>query len=776
MSSLSITSILERLSVKSLDRDFKWMAMEDMYGELNNTVVRLEPGLETRVCESLLSQLLSPAVELQDLALKCISRAVLVFRAETLSNLCVELTSQLLQHCTVTTPNGTTTDTCLAIVANDRDTVDHSTRVASALSRALQCVFKDTRGADWVVDLAVKKALTGLLDALEAELSKSSSSASDPRASFILDVLDSLFRAHGGAVEWAHAAAVTRLAPLTSSADKERTRKANECLASLAPALSAESRKSLIKALLSDFKVYSAKRDSTSSVNVLRSLCGIVRTCGPLLNDDLSDIVQCILAVCQASFENDKNCELLEHCFITLERLIHSCPDRIIPLFPEMLGPILQSIGYDPNVVEYTACHSDQAMSEAGESDSWGEEGASCSEGDGVSESGEESECEDIESEADMGDDEDQSWKVRRASVKCILTMLSTIHNSRSGKYKNFYKRITDTFYKEVVPVLISRFSEREEKIKLDIFAAFVEVLRQADDNNILLDHTAFSRDVFSKLGCGFQHKSAAIRTSSLNLAKSTIKICGIAEDDRNFLCEYSLIRHLKVPDRVTDARTRVSALQCFIVLLEKTHTFLDVLDVEGLWHCSTILLLCEQSDVIIHALQVIQKLHEYHSRSDNALPEPSSMDCCVDIGSACSNMLQEDNMEQIVINSVLSCLVTLANTPTVSVWIFKTLAHLLPLDNKQTRILTVKLIREILINTDRDGDEKSDSNVAIPDEFITYIPSFLRQASDSLKEASVSCLCAMVDFGVKKITQADVIGPILEDVWRLLRAPDDST
>eukprot|EP01083_Nonionella_stella_P083252 230125_1 len=415
-------------------------------------------------------------------------------------------------------------------------------------------------------------------------------------------------------------------------------------------------------------------------------------------------------------------------------------------------------------------------MSEAGESDSWGEEGASCSEGDGVSESGEESECEDIESEADMGDDEDQSWKVRRASVKCILTMLSTIHNSRSGKYKNFYKRITDTFYKEVVPVLISRFSEREEKIKLDVFDAFVEVLRQADDNNILLDHTAFSRDVFSKLGCGFQHKSAAIRTSSLNLAKSTIKICGIAEVDRNFLCEYSLTRHLKVPDRVTDARTRVSALQCFIVLLEKTHTFLDVLDVEGLWHCSTILLLCEQSDVIIHALQVIQKLHEYHSRSDNALPEPSSMTCCVDIGNACSKLLQEDNMEQIIINAVLSCLVTLANTPTVSVWIFKTLAHLLPLDNKQTRILTVKLIREILINTDRDGDEKSDSNVAIPDEFITYIPSFLRQASDSLKEASVSCLCVMVDFGVEEIIQAHVIGPILEDVWRLLRAPDDST
>uniref|UniRef100_A0A453JP06 Cullin-associated NEDD8-dissociated protein 1 n=1 Tax=Aegilops tauschii subsp. strangulata TaxID=200361 RepID=A0A453JP06_AEGTS len=64
-------------------------------------------------------------------------------------------------------------------------------------------------------------------------------------------------------------------------------------------------------------------------------------------------------------------------------------------------------------------------------------------------------------------DDEDASWKVRRASAKC----LSAIIVSRP--------QMLSKMYQEACPKLIDRFREREENVKMDIFNTFIELLRQ---------------------------------------------------------------------------------------------------------------------------------------------------------------------------------------------------------------------------------------------------------------------------------------------------------
>ena len=59
------------------------------------------------------------------------------------------------------------------------------------------------------------------------------------------------------------------------------------------------------------------------------------------------------------------------------------------------------------------------------------------------------------------------SWKIRRAAAKCLDAIIGTRHE------------LLTSFYDEVSPVLISRFKEREETVKSDIFNVYITMLHQ---------------------------------------------------------------------------------------------------------------------------------------------------------------------------------------------------------------------------------------------------------------------------------------------------------
>lgn len=71
------------------------------------------------------------------------------------------------------------------------------------------------------------------------------------------------------------------------------------------------------------------------------------------------------------------------------------------------------------------------------------------------------------ESEDEYSDDDDMSWKVRRAAAKCIAALIS----SRPDLLPDFHRTLA--------PVLIRRFKEREENVKADVFTAYIVLLRQ---------------------------------------------------------------------------------------------------------------------------------------------------------------------------------------------------------------------------------------------------------------------------------------------------------
>ena len=94
-----------------------------------------------------------------------IGRVVTVFRPETISNLCVNLITKLLEF-----PDKTHESVNFIPSNNDIDSMEANERTIGSLSRALQLVFQHMSDVRWSEDDAVRKSITRLLDALEAEL------------------------------------------------------------------------------------------------------------------------------------------------------------------------------------------------------------------------------------------------------------------------------------------------------------------------------------------------------------------------------------------------------------------------------------------------------------------------------------------------------------------------------------------------------------------------------------------------------------------------------
>ena len=70
-------------------------------------------------------------------------------------------------------------------------------------------------------------------------------------------------------------------------------------------------------------------------------------------------------------------------------------------------------------------------------------------------------------SDEEYSDDEDVSWKVRRAAAKCLQAIIES------------YPDLLKDIYSKAASALIGRFKEREENVKSDIFQTFVELVKQ---------------------------------------------------------------------------------------------------------------------------------------------------------------------------------------------------------------------------------------------------------------------------------------------------------
>ena len=153
--------------------------------------------------------------------------------------------------------------------------------------------------------------------------------------------------------------------------------------------------------------------------------------------------------------------EVREAGLVALEGFLASCSNAMRIFTNEAINLALQYVVYDPNT---TNEEDDEEMD--------GIEGGSDEE-PGADEVDEEEE-EDYEEDAAMSDDDDASWKVRRCAAKALYAIISTRSNGDLLDNGILYDRIA--------PVLVSRFKEREENVRLEILTTLAFLIRRTGE------------------------------------------------------------------------------------------------------------------------------------------------------------------------------------------------------------------------------------------------------------------------------------------------------
>ncbi|NXD75224.1 CAND1 protein, partial [Halcyon senegalensis] len=258
-----------------------------------------------------------------------------------------------------------------------------------------------------------------------------------------LDILSDMLSRLGGTLYSFHSSILSCLLPQLTSPRLAVRKRAIIALGHLVLTCSGNIFSELTEHLLTELK----RNESTSTTRTyIQCVAGISRQAGHRIGEHLEKIIPLIVQYCNV--EDD---ELREYCFQAFESFVRRifvccdrCPKEIDPHMPNVMGLCLKYITFDPNYNYDNEEEEDEEMMET-----------------------ENGEDEEQESDDEYSDDDDISWKVRRAAAKCLEAIVSSRHD------------LLQDFYKTLSPVLISRFKEREENVKADIFSAYISLLKQ---------------------------------------------------------------------------------------------------------------------------------------------------------------------------------------------------------------------------------------------------------------------------------------------------------
>ncbi|GLJ25166.1 hypothetical protein SUGI_0481390 [Cryptomeria japonica] len=250
-----------------------------------------------------------------------------------------------------------------------------------------------------------------------------------------LDILCDVLHRFGNLMTANHQILLNSLLSQLNSTQASIRKKSVACLASLASSLSDDL---LGKATVQVVQLLQRKSTKPDMIRTNIQMIGAFsRAVGYRFGPHLNETVPLLISYCRNASEADE--ELREYSLQALESFVLRCARDVAVYCDVILELALDYISYDPNYTDN--------MEEDTE-DSNGEE-------------------EDEESANEYSDDEDISWKVRRAAARC----LSAVITSRPEMLLKLYE--------EACPRLIERFKEREENVKMDVFNAFIELLRQ---------------------------------------------------------------------------------------------------------------------------------------------------------------------------------------------------------------------------------------------------------------------------------------------------------
>mmetsp|Transcript_31002 Transcript_31002/g.77547 ORF Transcript_31002/g.77547 Transcript_31002/m.77547 type:complete len:1225 (+) Transcript_31002:85-3759(+) len=225
----------------------------------------------------------------------------------------------------------------------------------------------------------------------------------------------------------------SKLLPELASPRAAVRKRAVTCVGVLCGGLSEALYSEVIDHLISQIEAGAAKGSDSTVTTYTQALSALARGSGFRLGSHLPRIVPLVLKCASAARGRataESGTEVAEHCLHACEALVTRCPAEITPFVSQLLQLGLEYVKHDPNYADED-------------------------EGDAM----DEEEGDEDDDEGEYSDDDDTSWKVRRAAAKLLAALL---HAKPEAAH---------SIFPQLCPVLLSRFVEREDSVKADIFA-----------------------------------------------------------------------------------------------------------------------------------------------------------------------------------------------------------------------------------------------------------------------------------------------------------------
>ncbi|XP_008303875.1 cullin-associated NEDD8-dissociated protein 1-like [Stegastes partitus] len=402
MSSVSyhISNLLEKMT--STDKDFRFMATNDLMLELQKDSIKLDEDSERKVVTMLLKLLEDKNGEVQNLAVKCLAPLVSKVKEPQVE---------------------TMVDTLCSNMTSDKE------QLRDISSMGLKTVIAELplSSSGLTLTASVCKKITSQLI---GAMGKQDDVSVQLEA---LDILSDMLGRLSGALVSFHSSLLFSLLPQLTSPRMAVRKRSILALGHLVPCCSPALFSQLTEHLLTEL----AKGPPTLNTRTyIQCLATVSRQGGHRVGEHLEKLIPMVV-----KFTGVEDDELREYCFQAFEAFIRRCPKEMSPHVATVTQLCLKFMTFDPN---YNYDDNEE------EEDSMDIE-------DGLDE----------ESDDEYSDDDDMSWKVRRSSIKCLEALISTRRD------------LLLSFYATICPALLTRFKEREENVRADVFAAFSTLLRQ---------------------------------------------------------------------------------------------------------------------------------------------------------------------------------------------------------------------------------------------------------------------------------------------------------
>jgi len=412
-----ITSLLEKMT--SNDKDFRFMATNDLMTELQKEKINLDDDSERKIVKMLLKLLEDNNGEVQNLAVRCLGPLVCKVKDNQ-----VEI---IVDHL------------CNNMINEDKD----KEQLRDISSIGLKTVINELPLTTTSLAASVCKAMTGRLSAAIAQQKDVSVQLE------ALDILADLLSRFGGLLVQFHSSLLESLQPQLKSQRLAVRKRAIICMGHLVMSCDQVLYMKLVNMLFDEL----TKSTSTSSTRTyIQAVGAVCRQAGHRFGDDVERVMPILI-----SSINQDDDELKENVLQAFEAMTIKCGAEMSSHIPDITALCLQYIAYDPNY------NYDDADDEEMDCDS---------------------EMEDDGTDDEYSDDDDVSWKVRRAAAKCLEAIILT------------HPELLDSFYKQISPQLIARFKEREENVKADLFHAYVALLNQTKPIVTMISHDGNMMDV----------------------------------------------------------------------------------------------------------------------------------------------------------------------------------------------------------------------------------------------------------------------------------------